>query len=50
VQAFFIEANVVYSEPIYVDQNLDYKSTSEMINFCEVKLNELQSEAERLLC
>ncbi len=47
IPAFFSKANVVYSEPVYVDQNLDYNSTSEMINFCEAKLNELQTEAER---
>jgi hypothetical protein len=43
---FFSKANVVYSEPVYVDQNLDYNSTSGMINFCETKLNELQIEAD----
>jgi len=47
VPSFFTKANIVYSEPVYVDQNLDYNSTSEMINFCEAKLNELQTDAER---
>ncbi len=47
VPAFFSKAKIVYSEPIYIDSELDYNSTSEMINFCENKLNELQSEAEK---
>jgi len=47
IPAFLSKANIIYSEPVYVDKNLDYNSTSEMINFCEAKLNELQTEAER---
>jgi lysophospholipid acyltransferase (LPLAT)-like uncharacterized protein len=47
IPAFFSKANIVYSEPVYIDAALDYNSTSEMINFCEAKLNELQAEAER---
>jgi len=47
IPAFFSKANIVYSEPVYIDAALDYNSTSEMINFCEQKLNELQAEAER---
>jgi len=47
IPAFFSKANAFYSEPIYVDKNLDYNGTSEMINMCEAKLNELQVKAER---
>jgi lysophospholipid acyltransferase (LPLAT)-like uncharacterized protein len=47
IPAFFSKANIVYSEPVYIDAGLDYNSTSEMINFCEAKLNELQAEAQK---
>jgi lysophospholipid acyltransferase (LPLAT)-like uncharacterized protein len=47
VPAFFSKANAIYSEPIYVDKNLDYDETSEMISVCEARLNELQVEAEK---
>jgi lysophospholipid acyltransferase (LPLAT)-like uncharacterized protein len=47
IPSFFSKANAVYSEPIYVDKNLDYNGTSEMINTCEARLNELQVEAEK---
>lgn len=47
VPFFFSKAKIVYSEPLYIDEQLDYNSTSEMIGFCEMRLNELQSEAER---
>ncbi len=47
IPAFFSKANAIYSEPIIIDKNLDYEATSEMINMCEAKLNELQVKAER---
>jgi lysophospholipid acyltransferase (LPLAT)-like uncharacterized protein len=47
IPSLFSKANVVYSEPIYVDKDLDYNGTSEIINMCEAKLNELQTEAQR---
>jgi lysophospholipid acyltransferase (LPLAT)-like uncharacterized protein len=47
IPAFFSKANAIYSEPIYIDKNLDYNGTSEMIDMCEAKLNELQVKAER---
>lgn len=47
IPAFFSKTNIIYSEPVFIDQNLDYDSTSGMINFCEAKLNELQNEAGR---
>ncbi|RPI71467.1 MAG: DUF374 domain-containing protein [Ignavibacteriales bacterium] len=46
VPGFFSKAKVVYSEPLYVDAGLDYQSTSDVIIFCEKRLNELQAEAE----
>lgn len=46
IPSFFSKANIIYSEPVYVNADLDYNSTSEIINFCEEKLNELQAEAE----
>jgi lysophospholipid acyltransferase (LPLAT)-like uncharacterized protein len=46
IPKFFSKANIVYSEPVYVNADLDYNSTSGMISFCEAKLNELQAEAE----
>lgn len=46
VPAFFSKAKAVYSQTFYIDKNLDYNGTSEMINICETKLNELQTEAE----
>ncbi|MCH9029856.1 MAG: hypothetical protein IH819_09645, partial [Bacteroidetes bacterium] len=45
VPFFFSKAKIVYSEPIYVDSNLSYDETSEMIIDCENKLNELQKQA-----
>jgi len=39
--------NVIYSDPIYIDGNLSYDETSKVIEECEYKLNELQSEAEK---
>lgn len=47
IPALFSKANAVYSVPVYINRNLDYNSTSEMINSCEAKLNELQLEAEK---
>ncbi len=46
VPYFFSEAKVIYSEPVYVDENLTYDETSAMIQECELKLNELQARAE----
>ncbi len=47
IPSFFSKVNAIYSQPIYVDKDLDYNGTSEMINMCEAKLNELQAEAEK---
>ncbi len=44
----FTNVCVVYSEPIYIDENLSYDETSKVIAETEVKLNRLQMEAEKL--
>lgn len=44
---FFTKTNAFYSEPIYINKNLNYEETSEIILNCEKKLIELQIEAER---
>ena len=47
VPKFFARANVLYSDPIYVNENLNREETSKIIEECEKKLNELQMEAEK---
>ncbi len=44
----FTKINVKYSEPIYIDKELDYDATSKLINECEITLNKLQEEAGRI--
>jgi lysophospholipid acyltransferase (LPLAT)-like uncharacterized protein len=46
VPYLFSKANIIYSDPVYVDENLTYDETSAMIQECEMKLNELQMQAE----
>ena len=46
VPYFFSKSKIVYSEPIFVESNLSYKETSNIIINCENKLNELQREAQ----
>ncbi len=46
VPLFFTKVKVIFSEPIYIDSNLNYDETSKMIENCELKLQRLQSEAE----
>ena len=43
---FFTKAKIIYSEPIYVDHNLSYEQTSEIILKCEAELNRLQLLAQ----
>ena len=43
---FFSSANIFYSEPVYVSEDLSYEETSEKIIECENKLNELQKQAQ----
>jgi lysophospholipid acyltransferase (LPLAT)-like uncharacterized protein len=47
IPAFFSKVKVVYSNPIFFKNDLSYKETSDIITFCENKLNELQAEAGR---
>ncbi len=47
IPIFFTKANVIYSEPIYVAQDLSYNYTSIIIENCEKKLIELQNQAGR---
>jgi len=42
---FFSNVNVVYSDPVYVDENLSYNETSAIIEKCEKMLNDLQVQA-----
>lgn len=46
VPNFFTKVGVIYSEPVYVDNSLSYEETSKIIDECEVKLNQLQEDAE----
>ena len=46
VPYFFSKAKIVYSEPIFIEANLSYEETSDIISNCENKLNELQREAQ----
>jgi len=45
IPSFFTEAHIIYSEPVYVDENLEYEETSELILQCGTLLNELQEKA-----
>ena len=46
VPYFFSKSKIVYSEPIFVESNLNYEETSNIIINCENQLNELQREAQ----
>lgn len=46
IPKFFSRATIVYSDPVYIDKDLSYEKTSEVIKQCEDKLNMLQREAE----
>jgi lysophospholipid acyltransferase (LPLAT)-like uncharacterized protein len=45
IPKFFTRANVYYSNPVYVPENSNREEISKIIEECEKKLNELQSEA-----
>jgi len=47
VPAMFTKSKIVYSDPLYVSSDLSYEEASRVIEECEVKLNELQVEAEK---
>jgi len=46
VPHFFSKAKIIYSEPIFIEANLSYEGTSNIISNCENRLNELQREAQ----
>lgn len=46
VPFFFSSANIIYSNPIYVSNELSYDETSNVIENCEAKLNALQKKAQ----
>jgi len=43
---FFTTAKVIYSDLIYVNSNLTYEETSEVISKCDSELNRLQLQAQ----
>lgn len=46
IPKFFSQVNVIYSDPVYVSKNLSYEETSKVIEEYEIKLNEMQKQAE----
>lgn len=47
VPGLFSETKIVYSDPIYIDKDLSYEETSDIIKKSEVILNNLHDEANR---
>ncbi len=45
VPHFFSQANVIFSDPVFISSDLNYEQTSEMILKCEQQLNDLQKQA-----
>lgn len=45
VPYFFSKAKIIYSDPVYIDDNLTFDETSAKLQECETKLNELQEQA-----
>ena len=43
---FFSQANIIYSEPVFINKDLNYDETSAMIEKCEKILNELHVQAQ----
>jgi lysophospholipid acyltransferase (LPLAT)-like uncharacterized protein len=43
---FFTTAKIIYSKPIYVQENLSYEDTSAVISGCDEELNKLQQLAQ----
>ena len=43
----FSKAYAVYSDPIFIDNNLSYEETDKIIKETEDKLNNLQNQAEK---
>ena len=46
VPKFFTRANVIYSDPIFLEPDMSRDEISKVIDKCEEKLNELQLKAE----
>lgn len=46
IPKLFTKTKVIFSDPIYVDKNISYDETSEMIVKCDKLLNEIQTKAE----
>jgi lysophospholipid acyltransferase (LPLAT)-like uncharacterized protein len=46
---FFTKAKIIYSEPIYVQENLSYEETSAVISSCDEELNKLQQSAQNFI-
>ncbi|MEI7811198.1 MAG: lysophospholipid acyltransferase family protein [Ignavibacteria bacterium] len=46
IPKFFSKVNLIFSDPIYVSADLSFEDTSKIIGECELKLNELQTEAD----
>lgn len=44
---FLTKARIVYSDPLFVDENLGYEETSGIIRHCNEKLNQLQLIAQQ---
>ncbi len=49
VPLFFTKANVFFSEPILISNNLSYNDTSKMIENCELHLRKLQQDATKFI-
>lgn len=47
IPKFFSQVNVIYSDPIYIEKDLERSEVSKIIERCNLKLNELQAEAEK---
>jgi lysophospholipid acyltransferase (LPLAT)-like uncharacterized protein len=47
IPMFFSHVHAFYSEPIIVDDGLNFEQTSDMMSRCEMKLNELQAKAAK---
>jgi len=47
IPGLFSDAKIVYSDPIYIDKNLNYEQTSEVIKRSEEILNHINDEANR---
>ncbi len=47
VPKLFTRVNLVYSDPVYINNDLSYEETSKVIRECEIKLNQLQEEAAK---